>query len=175
VLNALAGRLLVAGRVDEALKQLHRILEMNPDFAAAHQTLGWAYLNQGKREEAVHEFQSALQLSGNDADFLVDLGFADAVVGKRSEAENILSTLKARHAQGLLPSGAVAILYGALGERNQAFAWLEKAYQEHDPELTYLQVSNRRFAPLRSDPRFRDFVRRMNFPPLPSHAVIATD
>ena len=138
---------------------------MNSNFAAAHQTLGWAYLNQGKHEEAVHEFQRALQLSPNDPDFVVDLAFADAVAGKRNEAEKILSTLKTRYAQGQLPSGAIAILYGALGERDQAFAWLEKAYQEHDPELTYLQVPNRRFAPLRSDPRFQSFVRRMNFPP----------
>jgi serine/threonine protein kinase/tetratricopeptide (TPR) repeat protein len=175
VLNALAGRLLVAGRVGEALEQLHRILEMNPNFAAAHQTLGWAYLNQGKNEDAVQEFQRALQFSPNDTDFMVDLGFADAVAGRRNEAEKILSTLKTRHAQGQLPSGAIAILYGALGERDQAFPWLERAYQEHDPELTYLQVPNRRFAPLRSDPRFQSFVRRMNFPPSASHPAIAAN
>ncbi len=165
VLNALAGRLLVAGRIDEALEQLQKVLQMNPNFAPAHQTLGWAYLNRGKHEEAIHEFQKAVQLSGaNDTDFTVDLGFGYAVAGKKDEAKRILSRLKREHEQGLVPSGSIAILYGALGQLNEAFAWLEKAYKERDPELTYLRIPNRRFAPLRSDPRYADLLRRMGLP-----------
>jgi len=164
--NALAGRLLVVGRVDEALEQLRETLEMNPHFAPAHQTLGWAYLNMGKREEAIHEFQQALQLSGtDDTDFVLDLGFAYAAAGKRDDARRILAKLKKQHQRGLAPSGSIAILYGALGELNQAFAWLEKAYEERDPELTYLKVPARRFEPLRHDPRFQDLLRRMGLPP----------
>jgi hypothetical protein len=52
----------------------------------------------------------------------------------------ILTKLKKRHEPGLVPSDASAILYGALGERNEAFAWLEKTYEQRDPELTYLRV-----------------------------------
>jgi tetratricopeptide (TPR) repeat protein len=164
--NALAGRLLVAGRVDEALQQLRKTLEMNPHFAPAHQTLGWVYLNEGQHGEAIREFQQALQLSGtDDTEFMLDLGYAYAVLGKKDEAKRILATLKRQHERGLVPSGSIAILYGALGERNQAFAWLEKAYEERDPELTYLNVPGRRFEPLRHDPRFNDLLRRMNFPP----------
>ncbi len=160
--NALAGRLLVAGRVGEALEQVRKTLEMDPHFAPAHQTLGWAYLNQGKQKEAIREFQQALQLSGNTAtDFTLDLAFAYAVGGKRDEARRILTTLKQQHEKGLVPSGSVAILYGALGELNEAFAWLEKAYQERDPELTYINVPGRRFEPLRRDPRFKKLLVRM--------------
>jgi len=160
--NALAGRLLVAGRVDEALEQVRKTFEMDPHFAPAHQTLGWAYLNQGKQKEAIREFQQALQLSGNTAtDFTLDLAFAYAVGGKRDEARRILATLKQQHEKGLVPSGSVAILYGALGELNEAFAWLEKAYQERDPELTYINVPGRRFEPLRRDPRFKKILVRM--------------
>src|SRR5207302_3940087 len=163
--NALAGRLLVAGRVDEALEQLRETLEMNSHFAPAHQTLGWAYLNMGKREEAIHEFQQALQLSGtDDTDWVLDLGFAYAAAGKRDEARRILDKLKKQHARGLVPSGSIAILYGALGELDQAFAWLEKAYEERDPELTYLKVPGRRFEPLRHDARFQQLVHRIGFP-----------
>jgi TolB-like protein/Flp pilus assembly protein TadD len=165
VLNALAGRLLVAGRDQEALEQLRKILDLNPNYAPAHQTFGWAYLNQGKHEQAIHEFQQAVQLSpSHDTDFVVDLAFAYATAGNRDQAKRILETLKREHERGLVPSGCIGILYGALGERDQAFAWLEKAYAERDPELTYLKVPNRRFAPLRSDPRFQEFLRRMNFP-----------
>jgi tetratricopeptide (TPR) repeat protein len=163
--NALAGRLLVAGRVDEALKQLQETLEMDPHFAPGHQTLGWAYLNKGKHEEAIQEFQEALQLSGtDDTDLMLDLGFAYAAVGNREEARRILAKLKNLHDRGLVPSGSIGILYGALGELNEAFAWLEKAYEERDPELTYLKVPGRRFEPLRHDPRFQDLVRRVGLP-----------
>ena len=163
--NALAGRLLVAGRGDEALAQLRQTLEMDPHFAPAHQTLGWAYLNMGKNHEAIQEFQQALQLSGtDDKDMMLDLGFAYATVGNREEARRILAKLKKLREQGLLPSGSIGILYGALGELDEAFAWLEKAYEERDPELTYLKVPGRRFAPLRHDARFQQMVHRMGLP-----------
>jgi TolB-like protein/DNA-binding winged helix-turn-helix (wHTH) protein/Tfp pilus assembly protein PilF len=161
--NALAGRLLVAGRVDEALEQVQRTLELNPNFAPAHQTRGWVYLNQGKHKEAIGEFQQAVDVSGtNDTDFVLDLGFAHAVVGNREEARRILAKLKQQHERGLVPSGSIAILYGALGDLNEAFAWLEKAYEERDPELTYVKVPGRRFEPLRRDPRFRKLLVRMS-------------
>jgi TolB-like protein/DNA-binding winged helix-turn-helix (wHTH) protein/Tfp pilus assembly protein PilF len=160
--NALAGRLLVAGRYNEALVQVQKTLELNPNFAPAHQTLGWAYLRTGKHQEAIQEFQKAVQLSGtDDTDFVLDLGFAYATSGKREEARRILAKLKRRHEQRLAPSGSIAIVYGALGEFNEAFAWLEKAYEERDPELTYLNVPVRRFEPLRHDARFEQLVRRI--------------
>jgi TolB-like protein/DNA-binding winged helix-turn-helix (wHTH) protein/Flp pilus assembly protein TadD len=163
--NALAGRLLVAGRYDEALNQLRETLEMDPHFAPAHQTLGWAYLNKGKRVEAIQEFQQALQLSGNnDTEFMLDLGFAYAALGNREEARRILAKLKKLHEGGLVPSGSIAILDGALGDLDEAFAWLEKAYEERDPELTYLKVPGRRFEPLRHDARFQQLVHRIGLP-----------
>jgi tetratricopeptide (TPR) repeat protein len=163
--NALAGRLLVAARYDEALEQVQKTLELNPSFAPAHQTLGWVYLNEGKHDEAIAEFQKATQLSGsNDTDFILDLGFGYAVAGKRDQADKILAKLRKMHRQGLAPSGSIGILYGALGQRNEAFAWLNKAYEERDPELTYLKVPGRRFEPLRHDSRYQQLVQRVGFP-----------
>jgi TolB-like protein/DNA-binding winged helix-turn-helix (wHTH) protein/Tfp pilus assembly protein PilF len=160
--NALAGRLLVAGRYDEAMDQVQKTLELDPNFVPAHQTLGWVVLNQGKHDEAIRDFQKALQLSGSDdADILLDLGFAYATAGKREQAREILARLK-EHA--IAPPGAIGILYGALGDFDQAFAWLDKAYDERDPELTYLKVPGRRFEPLRRDPRFHQLVERVGLP-----------
>ena len=85
-------------------------------------------------------------------------------MGRREEARRILAKLKKLHEQELVPSGSIAILYGALGELDEAFAWLERAYEERDPELTYMKVPNRRFEPLRHDPRFQDLLRRMGLP-----------
>ena len=162
--NALAGRLLAAGRYDLALEQVQKTLQLDPHFAPARQTQGWAYLHNGKREEAIQEFQRALQLSGTeDTDLMLDLGFAYAIAGKRREAGRILDKLKSLRERGVVPSGSIAILYGALGDSNEAFAWLEKAYEERDPQLTYLKAG-RRFEPLRQDPRFRELVQRVGLP-----------
>ena len=162
--NALAGRLLAGSRYDEALKQVQKTLELDAHFAPAHQTLGWVYLHSGKQEEAIREFQNALQLSGTaDADLQLDLGIAYAVTGKRDEARRILAKLENLHEQRGVPSGSVAILHGALGESNEAFAWLEKAYEERDPQLTYIKAG-RRFEPLRKDPRFTELVHRVGLP-----------
>jgi TolB-like protein/DNA-binding winged helix-turn-helix (wHTH) protein/Tfp pilus assembly protein PilF len=162
--NALAGRLLAGGRYDEALQQVQETLELDAHFAPAHQTLGWVYLHSGKQEEAIREFQNALQLSGTeDTDLQLDLGFAYAVTGKQNEARRILAKLEKLHERGVVPSGSVAILHGALGESNEAFAWLEKAYEERDPQLTYIKAG-RRFEPLRKDPRFQQIVHRVGLP-----------
>src|SRR6266851_3478484 len=162
--NALAGRLLAGSRYDEALKQVQETLELDAHFAPAHQTLGWVYLHSGKQEEAIREFQNALQLSGTeDTDLQLDLGIAYAVTGKRDEARRILAKLENLHEQGVVPSGSVAILHGALGESNEAFAWLEKAYEERDRQLTYIKAG-RRFEPLRHDARFQQLVHRIGLP-----------
>jgi TolB-like protein/Tfp pilus assembly protein PilF len=161
--NALAGRLLASSHYDEALRQVQQTLELDAQFAPAHQTLGWVYLHSGNQKEAIREFQTALKLSGTeDTDLQLDLGFAYAVLGKRDEARRILAKLEKPH-EGVVPSGSVAILHGALGESNEAFAWLEKAYKERDPQLTYIKAG-RRFEPLRKDPRFGQLVRRIGLP-----------
>jgi TolB-like protein/DNA-binding winged helix-turn-helix (wHTH) protein/Flp pilus assembly protein TadD len=162
--NALAGRLLVTDRYDEALGQVQKTLGLDSHFAPAHQTLGWIYLRGGKREEAIQEFLEALQLAGSDdTDMMLDLGFAYATAGDRREARRMLAKLRSLHERGLVPSGSIAILYGALGELNEAFAWLEKAYKERDPQLTYLKAG-RRFEPLRHDPRFQKLMHRVGLP-----------
>jgi len=160
--NALAGRFLVARRYDEAQQYLREVMQMDPRYAAAHQTMGWLYLNTGKKDEAIREFEEAVRLSSDkDLDFELDLGFAYAAAGRRQQAKAILDKLKLRYKARAVPAGSIAILYGALGEVDEAFVWLEKAYDERDPELTYVNVPGRRFEPLRHDPRFQDLVRRV--------------
>jgi eukaryotic-like serine/threonine-protein kinase len=161
--NALGGRLLLAGQENEALEQIRKTLEMDPTFAPAHNQLGWAYLKEGKNEEAVAEFRKALALSGSDPNESIDLGYAYAVMGKRDEAKKILATLKRKRERSFVSPAGLAIVSGALNDKDEAFAWLNKAYELRDPQLTYLKVGPK-FAPLRSDPRFQDLLRRMGLP-----------
>jgi TolB-like protein/DNA-binding winged helix-turn-helix (wHTH) protein/Tfp pilus assembly protein PilF len=157
--NAFGGRLLLAGRDHEAMEQIQKTLEMDPNFAPAHNRLGWALLRNGTYAQAIAEFQKAMALSESDPDFLMDLGYAHAVAGNRDEARRILAELKRKRERGFVSSSALAIVYGALNEKDDAFAWLEKAYEERDPQLTYLKVGPR-FDPLRQDPRFKEILRR---------------
>jgi serine/threonine protein kinase/TolB-like protein/Tfp pilus assembly protein PilF len=161
--NALGGRLLIAGRVNEAIEQIQKTLEMDPNFAPAHNRLGWAYLEKGMKDEAIAEFQKEIALSGSDPDESVDLGYAYAVMGKREQAERILAKLKKKRERSFVSPVTLGIVSGALGDKDEAFAWLEKAYELRDPQLTYLKVGPR-FTPLRSDPRFQDLLRRMGLP-----------
>ena len=159
--NALAGRLMAGGHYDDALEQVQATLELDSHFAPAHQTMGWIYLHEGKRDDAIREFHAALASSGtDDSDLQLDLAFAYAVSGHRDEARKTLAKLEMLHAQGVAPSVSIAILYGALGQSNEAFAWLSKAYQERDPQLTYIKAG-RRFDPLRKDPRFGQLLHRV--------------
>lgn len=162
--TALAGRLLAAGRSQEALAQVRATLDLDSSFAPVHQTLGWIELKAGNSDEAVQEFRRALELSGsNDIYLRSDLAFACAVTGKRDEAKKALADFKSLHDKGLAPSGSIGIIYGALGEKDEAFAWLEKAYHERDPELAYIKVG-RRFDPLRDDARLQQLEHRMGLP-----------
>ncbi len=84
-----------------------------------------------------------------------------AHAGERGKAQEILNKLKTSNKY--VSPGELAILYGALGNKEAAFQSLEKAYSEHDSQLMYLKVSDQ-FDPLRDDPRFQDLMRRVGFP-----------
>ena len=83
--------------------------------------------------------------------------------GKRGEALKILDELKQLSKRRYVAAYSVAAVYAGLGEKEQAFAWLEKAAEERSAMLPFVRVRPW-FDPLRSDPRFQDLLRRMNFP-----------
>ena len=91
------------------------------------------------------------------------LAYAYAVAGKTRQALEILDELNEMPGQRRLPSYEIAAVHAALGRKDQAFAWLEKAYVERHPNLLGIKIAMV-FDPLRSDPRFQDLLRRMNFP-----------
>jgi serine/threonine-protein kinase len=166
IINAVEGGLVFfyARRYDEAIAQCRRTLELNAGFYPAHLFLGRAYEAEKLYAEAISEYQKAIALEQGNPLLAAELARGYAAAGKRTEAVNIISRLEELSKRRYVSSYVTAQIYTALGDTNQAFAWLEKAYEERPYELVYLNV-DLRFDRLRSDLRFQDLLRRMNFPP----------
>jgi eukaryotic-like serine/threonine-protein kinase len=150
---------------NSAIEQNNRIIELDPSFPRAHEHLGFAYLKQRRYEEATTEFQKTVELSGRAGTiFLSDLGYCYAVSGKRAEALQILKELEEKYAKREANAQYLASVYVGLGDKDQAFAWLEKDFEQHSgilPRITWWFS----FEDLRSDPRYADLVRRMGLQP----------
>ena len=147
-------------RYDEAKEQYRKALEMDPNSGLAHWALGNVYVQKAMYEEAVSEYKKAIPLSGDSPDELASLGYAYALWGKKGEARAVIEELKERSKRRYISPTIIAFIYGGLGEKDEAFAWLEKAYNGRDFILVLLNVDPT-FDPLRSDPRFVDLMRRV--------------
>jgi pentatricopeptide repeat protein len=115
-------------------------------------------------EEAIAEFRELLKQNPRAAPALADLGNAYARAGRVREARECLRELKQRSDVETIGNYPIAMIHAGLGEKDQAFEWLEKAYEVRDLGVTFLKIDPT-LDPLRSDPRFQDLLRRMNFPP----------
>ena len=153
-----------ARRFVEAIEQFRKTIDMDPNFPLAHSSLGRAYVAKGMYREAIAEYEKYSALTGGSSRALAALGNARARLGDRREALRVLEQLRAISKERYVPSHHFADVYIGLGDNDQAFAWLEKAYEERSSYLTYLKVDPA-FDPLRSDPRFADLVRRVGLPP----------
>jgi TolB-like protein/Flp pilus assembly protein TadD len=150
-------------RYDEAAAELRQVLELDPGFAAAHQLLGRVYMRLGRHTEAVGE----LERSAGIAQRQIARGWlacAYAAAGNRGRAAAILEGFQREAKLGYVSPFAIALAHTGLGQREEAFAWLQRAAATHDP---YLAINHREplLDPLRSDPRFASLLRRMGLPP----------
>jgi len=152
-----------ANRTDEGIEQLRKTLEMDPAFVLAHDRLGHCYEQKGMYPEAIAEHQRVFHL-GAKALGTAGLGRAYAISGNRNEAQKALAELQELSKQRYVSPAFNGLIYAALGDKDQAFAWLDKAVEEHDLLTTRLKV-DQRFDPLRSDPRFAEVVKRVGLPP----------
>jgi adenylate cyclase len=161
IMNTFMGATLYyAGRYDEAIDQCRRTIEMDPNFAVAHWHLGLAYEQQQNFDAAIEEFKKATSLSGGSPLMKAALGRAYAESQKKLEAEKILGELNELSKQEYVSSYEIATICVALGDNEQGFQLLEKAYAEHSFHLVRLKRSPH-FKPIRSDPRFQDLVHRV--------------
>jgi len=149
-----------ARQYDRSAEQCQAALELVPNSDSAHACLGYAYLGKGFHQKAIEEMQKAVSLSGGDAVRLVWLGRAYAEAGDRAEALKVLTQLRERSRQGYVPPYFIATLHAALRDKDQAFAWLEKAYAARDLYLAGIKVDPV-FDSLQADRRFQALLRRM--------------
>jgi serine/threonine protein kinase/tetratricopeptide (TPR) repeat protein len=158
--HAVLGTYLVfSGRYNEAITQLQKTLGMDPNFPATHQYFGEAYLAMGRYNEALDAFQTALSLNETSL-VMAELGQVYALSGQRAEAEKMLDRLQILAGERYISPVHFSWLLAGLGEMDQAFAWLDKAYEERAVDMVYLKVSPA-FNPLRGDPRFIALLKKM--------------
>ena len=143
------------GQYDLAIKQFSRL---GDDFG-----LGWAYREKKMYPEAIAALQRSLSRSGRHELPLATLAGVYGLAGRRGEALKLIEELKARARLFYVPSSLFAQAYIGLGETNRALGWMERAYEEHDQGMVYIKAYPGWDA-LRSEPRFRALVQRMNFP-----------
>jgi TolB-like protein/DNA-binding winged helix-turn-helix (wHTH) protein/Flp pilus assembly protein TadD len=150
---------------DLAIEQFQKTLELDQNFPAAHNFLPAAYEQKGMYSEAIAEFKKAIPLTGKSEWTLskAGLGHVYAVTGKKSEARTVLDELKQASEQEYVPANSIALIYAGLGEKDQAFAWLDKAYEQRAFQLQWIKLDPR-WDSLRSDPRFQDLMRRLGLP-----------
>ena len=157
---ALGYRFYYAHEYPQAIDQIQKTLAMEASFVPAHVYLGRAYEQKGTYPVAIAEMRKALDLSEGDTNELAALGHAYAVSHQDAEAKKILDQLKERSQQTYVQPSLIALIHVGLGDKNQAFDWLQKAYEDRSAGLLYLKVDPA-FDSVRSDPRFVDLLHRV--------------
>ena len=152
------------GRYDEAIEQFRHILDMEPQFAAAHYFLGWTYQQKVMHRETLRHLQQALVLFDRSPEKLGALGHAYGVFAQEEEAREVLEELHQLSRHRFVSAYDFGILHAGLGETEKALDWLEKAYDERSFSLLMSLNAEPRLDVLRSDPGFRDLVRRVGLP-----------
>jgi serine/threonine-protein kinase len=143
----------------DSVAQCRGALEMDPNNANAFECMGSSYIGLGESAKAVEACSRAIALAADSAR-QVCLGRAYALAHRDADARRILAELLETRKKSYVPACFLAELEAALGSRDEALAWLDKAYDEHDRYLAWLKVDEG-FDPLRSDPRFQSVLRKV--------------
>jgi TolB-like protein/Tfp pilus assembly protein PilF len=148
-----------AREYDQALEELRMAIELYPEHRYNYDYLIRVYTARGLYEEALASLQKYREIAGSET--ILTSVYVYAKWGKREEAQKYLKKLIERSEKTYVPSASLARLYGALGDFDRAFSLLEKGYSNREVPMTMLKV-DARYDPLRSDPRFRALLKKMN-------------
>jgi TolB-like protein/Tfp pilus assembly protein PilF len=180
--------LILLGRFDEGITKTRRAIELDPFRHFYHENLGWSYWMARRHDEAIAQYRKLMEKKPDERFYYValatnyaangmhdealaecaklggcrgDLAWIYAVAGERQAALNEVSRLEAKKHSN---PWAIAVIYAGLGEKEQAFEWLEKVYEDRDPMALWFNIAIK-LDPLRDDPRFDDLLRRIGLEP----------
>ena len=149
----------------ESLLQFsRRFVQWNPGYWEGHYLVAVAYEGLGQPLQAIPEYQEAVRLSHGDSDPTAGLAHAYAMAGQRASAEKILRELLQKSKTSYISPYMIGTIYAGQDEKDKAFEFLEKAYQEQSPDIPYFLRADLRIDNLRSDPRFQDLLLRVGLP-----------
>lgn len=148
---------------ERAISEYRAALEMDPNFYMARLWLGLAYAQIGAFDQALAEYQKAVELSGSNPLLLAAQGHAYALWDKKEKAQGVLNELQTLYGQCYISPYYVAAIYTALGEIEQAFRWLNQAFESRSEGLIWLKAEPT-LDPLRSDSRFLEIMRGVGLP-----------
>lgn len=151
-----------AHQYDQAITRLNEIVDMDPNWWLGQVLVGRAYEQAGALDRAIAKYEQARRLDETIPEILMDLGRAYAVSGKRRQAEEVLTRLRKQADGSYAAPFQIAMVYTGLGNKDQALASLEKAYEARSWYMTWLKVEPA-LDSLREDARFKDLVRRVGF------------
>jgi DNA-binding winged helix-turn-helix (wHTH) protein/TolB-like protein len=151
----------LAGQYQQSIETLKKAIEIDPNFPRTHFRLAEVYEQRGEYGTAIHEFEEAVRLSGGDPYYEGSLGHAYGASGNALKARDVLQNLQARTGQ-YVPPYAIGLIYTGLGEKDQAFHWLQKAVEERSTSMVFLRMDPE-LATLRADARFAPLSRSLNF------------
>jgi serine/threonine protein kinase/Tfp pilus assembly protein PilF len=154
---------MVQRRYEEATKMLTKSLEINPSFPRGIDIRAQLSFLTGKSKEALKDMRAAVALSDSGDEYVAYLGNILGLRGNRVEATTLLRTLLERQQSHYVDPSLIALVYMGLGEKDQAFQWLDKAYEVHSNQVEYLLVDPL-YDPIRSDPRFATLVKKIGLP-----------
>jgi tetratricopeptide (TPR) repeat protein len=145
---------------DSAIKQYRSALEMDHSFGTAHFWLGQVYEQKCMFDVAISEFQTGVQLTGGSTYSLARLAHGFAIAGSSDRCESLLRQLFEITSQKYVSPYDIATIYVGLGNYDNAFNWLNRAFEERSLWMGYLKVEPQ-MDPLRADSRFQDLLGRV--------------
>jgi TolB-like protein/Tfp pilus assembly protein PilF len=155
----------IVGQYDEGVADCKKIADENPKFAQAHFCLAYGYWAKRMYPQVIEERRAFGQLSGdrNESDFASAMEQGFLVAGWKGALTKGIEARQAQRERGYYSAFAIAALYADLGDKDQAFRWLNIAYEERDGGLVALKTDFL-LNPLRPDPRFAELVRKVGLP-----------
>jgi serine/threonine protein kinase/Tfp pilus assembly protein PilF len=158
--SCLGMKLYLSRKYDEAIEELDKVMTTNPEFYDPYGWLGMIYLQKKQFAPSMDMFKKGMNFPAAKTRNMCALGYAYAVTGRKAEAQDQLRRVMAISGEGYVDPCFIAWIYSGLGEKESAFQWLDKAYEERSGWIAYLKVDPF-FDPLRSDERFRKLLQKI--------------